>query len=341
VLDSQHFILGPEVEALEASLAALTKSHFAIGVSSGTDALLVALLALGVGPGDEVITTPFSFFATAGVISRLGARPVFVDIDRATFTMSPTGLEDAMTERTKAVLPVHLFGQTAAMEEILTITRSRGIAVVEDAAQALGASYDGSPAGSLGTLGCFSFFPTKNLGAYGDGGLVTTNDAALAERVRSLRTHGQTARYVHEAIGGNFRLDALQAAVLRAKLPFFDRWTATRRRYASLYLRELGGCTRVVLPVEAPRCLHVYHQFVLRSDDRDGLRAFLASRGIASEVYYPVPLHLQPCFRDLGAGAFPESERAAREVLALPIVPELTEAEVLRVARTVLEYLGT
>ncbi len=336
VLESQRFILGPEVEALEEEIADYCGAGHAIGVSSGTDALLVALMALDVGPGDEVVTTPFSFFATAGVVVRLGARPVFVDIDARTFNLDPAGLAAAITPRTKVIMPVHLFGQTADMDPILATAERAGVPVVEDAAQAIGADYRGRQAGTLGRLGCFSFFPTKNLGGFGDGGMVITDDAELAARVRRLRTHGFASQYDTSEVGGNFRLDALQAAVLRVKLRHLEGWHEARRRNAERYRRlfaeaglsrdaDGGGPLRP--PVEAGHGRHIYHQFVILTERRKQLRAHLANKQIGSAVYYPVPLHLQGCFADLGhaRGSFPVAEAAADRVLALPIYPELDE----------------
>jgi dTDP-4-amino-4,6-dideoxygalactose transaminase len=339
VLESQHFILGPEVEALEQEVAAYSGCRFGIGVSSGTDALLVALMAIGIGPGDEVITTPYTFFATAGSIARLGARPVFVDIDPLTYNIQPAGIAAAITDRTRAILPVHLFGQMADMNPIMAVAGRHNLYVIEDAAQAIGAEYRGRRAGSIGHLGCFSFFPSKNLGGFGDGGMVTTNDPDLAERVRLLRGHGAKPKYYHKVVGGNFRLDALQAAVLRVKLKYLDGWTAGRQRNADTYRRlfaEAAGSRQssvvschdfVGLPYDAGYGRHIYNQFVIRAPRRDALMAHLKARRIGHEIYYPVPLHLQECFADLSyrAGDFPESEQAARETLALSIYPELTE----------------
>lgn len=328
VCDSQQFILGPEVEAFEREVAQVADVTHAIAVSSGTDALLVALMALGVGPGDEVVTSAFSFFATAGSIVRLGAKPALADIDPATFTLDPASAARACTRRTKVLLPVHLFGQSADMSAMLALADEFKLKVVEDAAQALGARDHGGVVGGLGQLGCFSFFPSKNLGGFGDGGLVTTNHAVLAERVRLLRNHGQQPKYHHQLVGGNFRLDALQAAVLRVKLPHLPRWIEARRANAARY-RQLFADAKldeISLPAERAEAHHVYHQFVIRAPERDALRAHLAASGIGTEVYYPTPFHLQPCFADLGykAGDFPHAERAAAEVLALPIYPELT-----------------
>lgn len=345
VFASGRFVLGPITERFERDLAAFLGARHAIGVSSGTDALLVALMALEVGPGDEVVTSPFSFFASAGVVARLGARPVFVDIEPGTFLLDPSRLEDALTPRTRAIEPVHLYGRCADMEPILEIARRRGVSVVEDACQAIGARCGDRAAGTFGTLGAFSFYPTKNLGAAGDAGAVVTDDDRLAERVRSLRVHGATTTYVHDRVGGNFRLDAVQAAVLGARLPRLEGWNARRRAIAERYGELLGGeaaSGRVVLPASAPGRGHVFHQFVVRVADREGVRARMAERGVSTSVFYPVPLHLQECFASLGgrAGDFPEAERAAREVLALPMFPELTDAEVERVAAALSESLA-
>jgi dTDP-4-amino-4,6-dideoxygalactose transaminase len=340
VCDSQQFILGPEVEAFEQEIAEHLGAGQAIAVSSGTDALLVSMMALGIGPGDEVLTTPFSFFATAGCVSRLGAVPRFVDIDPATFNMNPDAVEAAITPQTRAVLPVHLYGQCADIGPINAAARRAGIPVIEDACQAIGARYNDRPAGSLGAVGCFSFFPTKNLGGFGDGGLVTTNDSRLAHEVRLLRNHGAEPKYLHQRIGGNFRLDAIQAAVLRVKLPHLERWTSMRRANAAGYaeLFEAAGLTsRVTLPVEADGCRHVYNQFVVRVPHRDRVRASLTRAGIGTEIYYPVPFHLQECFASLGyaSGDFPEAERAAKEVLALPVYGELTREQLSAVVSAI------
>jgi len=332
VMESQYFILGPEVEALETEVAGYSGSQFGIGVSSGTDAILLALMALEVAPGDEVITTPFTFFATAGCIHRLGAKPVFVDIEPAGFNLDPARIEAAVTRKTKAMIPVHLFGQCAEMAPILEVARQHKLAVIEDAAQAIGAEYRGRRAGSMGAVGCFSFFPSKNLGGFGDGGLVTTNDPALAERIRVLRNHGMQPKYYHKLVGGNFRLDALQAAVLRVKLRHLDGWSAARQRNAGRYramFERAGLAGKVTCPPELPERRHIYNQFSIRSSRREAIKATLAGRKVGHEVYYPVPLHLQECFAGLGyrPGSLPESERAAAEVLALPIYPELSEAQ--------------
>ena len=332
VFSSGRFVLGPANEAFEKSLAGRLGVRHVLGVASGTDALLVALMALDVGPGDEVVTSPFSFFASAGAVARLGAKPVFVDIDSATFNLDPSRLERALTPRTKAIQPVHLYGQTADMEPILEIARRRAIPVLEDACQAIGATHGGRPAGTLGTLGAFSFYPTKNLGAAGDAGAVATDDDALAALVKSLRVHGSTATYFHDRVGGNFRMDALQAAVLSVKLPRLDGWIERRRAIAKRYdalFADAARAGRLVLPVEAPGRRHVYHQYVVRVADRNALKARLAERGIGSSVFYPVPLHLQKCFGSLGyeQRSLRKTEQACREVLSLPVYPELTAAE--------------
>lgn len=329
VCDSQRFILGPEVDALERELAAYLSVPHAIAVSSGTDALLAAFMGLGLGGGDEVITTTFSFFATAGCIARLGATPVFVDIDPVTFNLDPARVRAAVTDRTRAIVPVHLYGLCADMDPILEIAHEKRIPVVEDAAQAIGATYKSRQAGTLGVLGCFSFFPSKNLGAFGEGGLITANDPGLAEEIRLLRNHGAEPKYFHKRIGGNFRLDALQAAVLRVKLPHLNRWTSMRQRNAQRYetLFKAAGLTdRVVLPTAPQDRRHIFNQYVVRVPDRDRVRRFLDDRGIGTEIYYPVPFHLQECFASLGGrrGDFPHAEAAADSVLALPVYSELT-----------------
>jgi dTDP-4-amino-4,6-dideoxygalactose transaminase len=331
VCDAQHFILGPEVAALEAEVAAYSGATHAVGLSSGTDALLVALMALDVGPGDEVVTTPYSFFATGGVIVRLGARPVFADIDEATFNLDPVAAADKITPRTKAIIPVHLFGRCADLGPFGEIGSGYGIPVIEDAAQAIGArDAEGRKAGSIGRIGCLSFFPSKNLGAFGDAGMTLTSDEDVAERMRILRVHGSKPKYHHRLVGGNFRLDALQAAILRVKLRFLDDWTAGRRNNADRYRRLFhdAGLTGIVsVPEDVPG--HIYNQFVIRVDDRDRLQSHLTQHGVSTEVYYPVPLHLQECFDSLGysKGDFPKAEAAALQSLAIPIYPELTEAQ--------------
>jgi dTDP-4-amino-4,6-dideoxygalactose transaminase len=332
VCDTQRFIGGPEVEGLERELADYLGVKQAVGLSSGTDALLAALMALGIGPGDEVITPTFSFFATAGSIARLGATPRLVDIDPRTYNIDPVSAAAAITASTRAIIPVHLYGQCADMDPILEAGRRRGIPVIEDAAQAIGATCRGRPAGSMGDMGCFSFFPTKNLGAFGDAGLLTTNDERLAHEVRLLRNHGAAPRYFHKRIGGNFRLDALQAAVLRVKLPYLEGWSARRRANADRYdrlFRESPAADRVTLPARAEECTHIFNQYVIRVPGRDAVRAALDASGIGSEIYYPVPFHLQECFAYLGhrQGDFPHAEAAAAETLAIPIYGELSEAQ--------------
>jgi dTDP-4-amino-4,6-dideoxygalactose transaminase len=342
VVDSQHFINGPEVTALEEDVAAYCKVDHCISVSSGTDALLVSLMALGIGPGDEVITTPYTFFATAGAIARVGARPVFVDIDRDTFNIRPDLLEAKVTPRTRALIPVHLFGQCADMDPILAVAKKHGLAVIEDAAQAIGAEYKGRRAGSMGTVGCFSFFPSKNLGAFGDGGAVTTRDTALAGRIRCLRGHGSNPKYYHKMIGGNFRLDTLQAAVLQIKLRHLDTWTALRQQHAVFYDKafQAAGLSELVKTPKVVQSRHIFNQYVVRLPQRDAVRDHLKQMQVGTEIYYPVPMHLQECFTYLGhkAGDFPESELAAQETLALPIYPELTPAMQQRVVDAVRSY---
>jgi dTDP-4-amino-4,6-dideoxygalactose transaminase len=345
VCDSQRFILGPEVEAFEEEVSAFCKARHAIGVSSGTDALLIALMAIGVGPGDEVVTSAFSFFATAGVIARLGARPVFVDIDNHNFNFDASRLEAKISRRCKAILPVHLFGACADMDPIMAAARDHGITVIEDAAQAIGAKDERDrSAGTVGSLGCFSFFPSKNLGAFGDAGMVIAQDPDLAEAIRVLRVHGGKPKYHHGVIGGNFRLDALQAAVLRVKLKYLAGWSAARRRNAGRYRKYFSDADlleQIGLPEDSPG--HIYHQFVIRCASRDELQNHLTKRGIGSEVYYPIPLHLQKCFADLGykEGDFPEAETAAREALALPIFPELTEAQQSYIVEEIKAFYNT
>ena len=342
VCDSQHFILGPEVKALEEAIAEFCGARFAVGMSSCTDALLAALMAIGVGSGDEVITTSYSFFSTAGVISRLGARPVFGDIDPKTFNLDSSKVPKKITPRTKAIIPVLLFGQCADMELILEAANRYSIHVIEDAAQAIGAWDDkGRKAGTIGHIGCFSFFPSKNLGAFGDGGMVVTNDEELAETLRVLRVHGGKPKYYHRIIGGNFRLDPLQAAILRVKLRYLTSWTEARCKNAMRYrllFEEMGLLKWVSLPEDVPG--HAYNQFVARFPDRDHLQAFLRERGVETEVYYPLPLHLQECFSNIGhrEGDFPYAEAAANESLALPIYPELTEGQQIYVVEKISDF---
>jgi dTDP-4-amino-4,6-dideoxygalactose transaminase len=344
VCDSQRFIMGPEIAAFEQEMAQMLGVRHAIAVSSGTDSLLLALMALDIKPGDEVVTSTYSFFATAGCVARLGAKPVLVDIDESTFNLDPEQLFAALTPRTKAILPVHLFGLSADMDPILDIAARSYVPVVEDAAQAIGASYKSRLLGGLGAAGCFSFFPSKNLGAFGDAGLLTTNDDGLARQARLLRTHGMEPRYYHHVVGANFRMDALQAAILRVKAPHLAEWTAQRRANATRYrilFRDAGLLDRVTLPSEPRDRWHIFNQFVIRTADRDGLKAHLDERGIGTEIYYPVPFHLQPCFANLGhrRGDFPRAERAAAESLALPIYGELTAAQQEAVVSAIGDYV--
>ena len=342
VCESQHFILGPEVSALEEELAQVCGARFAIGVSSGTDALLVALMALEVGPGDEVVTTPYSFFATAGVVARLGARPIFVDINPNTFNIDPTAIPAKLNARTKAIIPVHLYGQCVDLTQLLSLAQERNIPIIEDAAQAIRATdTHGNQAGTTGAMGCFSFFPSKNLGAFGDAGMVVTSDEKLADSLRSLRVHGGKPKYYHPVIGGNFRLDALQAAVLRVKLPYLEAWTAKRRENAARYRNLITRADLldwITLPQDSAG--HIYNQFNIRVPHRDQLRDFLNERGVGTEIYYPLPLHLQECFQQLNyrPGDFPHAEAAAQESLALPIYPELTEEQQRYVVGVIQEY---
>src|SRR5216684_994307 len=359
VCASQHFILGEHVRALEEEVARYCAASTGIGVSSGTDALLLALMALDIGAGDEVITSPFTFFATAGTIARTGARPVFCDIDPVTYNLSPAAVQTFIDDnctvdeglinrttggRIKALMPVHLYGQSADMDPLMAIARRHRLKVIEDAAQAIGTEYkNGVRAGTIGDVGCFSFFPSKNLGAFGDAGLCTTNDAELAETLRVLRVHGGKPKYFHALIGGNFRIDELQAAVLRVKLKYLDGWTEGRQRNAAYYDRAFSAArlgSRVITPRAAPGQRHIFNQYVIRVHERDALRKFLGEHGIGTEIYYPVPLDRQECFSYLGyaPGTFPESERAAAETVAIPIYPELTEDQLGTVVARVTEY---
>ena len=344
VCDSQRFINGPEVDGLERELAAYIGVRKVVGVSSGTDALIVALMALDIGPGDEVITSTFSFFATAGCVARVGATPRLVDIDPVTYNLDPAAVRAALSPHTKAIIPVHLYGLCADMDPILAIAKDANVAIIEDAAQAIGSTYKGSQAGSMGTVGCFSFFPSKNLGGFGDGGLVATNDERLGEEIRLLRNHGAEPKYFHKRIGGNFRLDALQAAVLRVKLPHLAAWSDARRTNAARYRRlfDASGLTdRVALPVAPADRGHIYNQFVVRVPQRDQVRARLTESGIGTEIYYPVPFHLQECFASLGhrRGDFPHAEAAADSTIALPIYPELTEEQQSAVVSAIADAL--
>ena len=345
VIRSGRYILGPEVAAFEREVADYIGAEHAVGVSSGTDALMVALMALGIGPGDEVITTTFTFFATAGCIARVGATPVFVDIRPDTFNIDVEQVAAAVTNRTRAILPVHLFGQACDMEALSGVAAKQSLPIIEDAAQAIGTKSSIGPVGSLGAYGCFSFFPSKNLGGFGDGGLVTARDAVLADKARVMRAHGSNPKYHHSVIGGNFRMDALQAALLRVKLPELEAWTAQRQENASRYdvaFSDSGLDESLLRP--PPRRIegHIYNQYVLRTSRRDGLQAHLQAERIATAIYYPVPLHRQECFAHLGyrEGSLPVSEQASREVLALPIFAGLGQARQKRVIDNVIGFLG-
>jgi len=343
VLESQHFILGTQVELFEQEAAAYVESPYAVGCASGTDALYLALCALEMGPKDEVITTPFTFVATAGSIARTGARPVFVDIDPETFNIAPDLVEAAVTEKTRAMIPVHLFGLSAALHPLSKIAGKHSLAVVEDAAQAIGATYFGQKVGSIGDFGCFSFFPSKNLGCAGDGGMVTARERSMADRLNLLRAHGTKQKYHSEIIGMNSRLDALQAAILRVKLRYLDAWTKARQEHAALYaqLFEQYGLNDIVSIPRAPSsCGHVYNQYVIRCENRDALRKYLQDNGVPTAVYYPEPLHLQPAFAYLGysKGDFPHAEKACTDTIALPIYPELPQEDQERVVRTIADF---
>jgi dTDP-4-amino-4,6-dideoxygalactose transaminase len=366
--ESQYFILGPEVEKMEKALCEYLHVKHAVGVSSGTDALLIALMTIGIKPGDQVILPAYSFFATAGVVSRLNATPVFTDIDPVTFNINTKYVERKITSKTKAIIPVHLYGQSCEMDAIMKIARKYNLKVIEDGAQAIGAQYSsGRCAGTIGDIGCYSFFPSKNLGCFGDGGLVVTNDDELAEKLFMMRIHGMKPKYYHKFIGGNFRLDAIQATVINVKLPHLDSWSAKRRENAELYSKLFIGAglseeegrlkfddnNKVLLPkavyksaVQNPQSVihnyHIYNQFIIRVQKRDELRKYLHDNEIASEIYYPVPFHLQECFADLGyaKGDFPESERAAEISLALPIFPELTDEQIRFVVDKINEFFN-
>ena len=340
VIQSGQFILGPIVEELEKKISAYCGTSYAVGVSSGTDALLISLMAAGIGEGDEVITSPFTFFATAGSIARLGARPVFVDIEKDSFNIDPNRIEQSITNKTRAIIPVHLYGQSVNMDPILALARKSNLVVIEDAAQAIGSEYQGQRAGSMGDYGCFSFFPTKNLGGFGDGGMVTMSSEDIYNQVKTLRVHGSSLKYYHEVIGGNFRIDALQAGIILAKLKYLDQWTEKRRENAKTYgrlFKERGLTDQLTIPSEVAQ-RHVYNQYVIRvQKKRNELRSFLSENNVSTEIYYPLPLHLQDCFASLGykKGAFPESEKAANETIALPIFPELTQNQISHVVNKI------
>lgn len=340
VLDSCMFIGGSAVGELEKAVAKYSDCAAAVGASSGTDALLCALMALDIGCGDEVITTPYTFFATAGCIWRTGAKPVFVDIDPETYNIDPARIEAAITPKTKAIMPVHLFGQMADMDPIMAIAKKHNLFVIEDAAQSIGSKYKGRKAGSIGTIGCFSFFPSKNLGAMGDGGMISTQDAQLAERLAIFRNHGSKPKYFHKWVGGNFRLDTMQAAVLMVKLGHLDRWSQMRRENGAKYNKALAGCKQVQTPIIRDHNTTIFNQYVIRAERRNELQAFLKEKGIGTEVYYPVSMHEQECFKSLGhkRGDFPQSEKAADQTLALPIYSELTSEQIQYVADSIKEF---
>ncbi len=340
VLDSQICIGGPKVTELEEKVAAASGCKFAVGVSSGTDAILAVLMSLDIGQGDEVITTPFTFFATAGCISRTGAKPVFVDIDPKTYNIDPALIEAAITEKTKAIIPVHLFGQMADMDAIMAIAKKHNLAVIEDSAQSITSEYKGRKAGSIGLAGCFSFFPSKNLGGIGDGGMIVTNDEKLYNRMVIMRNHGSKPKYYHSYVGGNFRLDPVQAAVLLVKLPHLDDWSKARRENAAYY-NEKFASTAVQTPYISPDCVTIYNQYCIRVPRRDELIAHLKENNIGCEIYYPVPMHLQECFSSLGykQGNFPNAEKAAKEIMAIPIYPELTTEMQDCVVDTILSFI--
>jgi dTDP-4-amino-4,6-dideoxygalactose transaminase len=340
VLDAQWVIGGPKVEELENQIAKLSECKFAVGVSSGTDAILNALMSLDIGPGDEVITTPFTFFATAGCIARTGAKPVFVDIDEKTYNIDPTLIEAAITDNTKAILPVHLYGQMADMDQIMRIAGTYGLAVIEDAAQSISSTYNKKPSGAIGTVGCFSFYPSKNLGGIGDGGMIVTNDEKLYNRMKVMRNHGQTGAYEHKYIGGNFRLDAIQAAALLVKLNHLDKWSAARRKNAAYYNKKLAD-SAITTPFISDECVSIYNQYVIRVPKRQEVFDHLRSNGIGCMVYYPLPLHMQECFAYLGykEGDFPVTEKAANEVMALPVYPEITNEMQDYVVKSILDFI--
>lgn len=342
VMSSSRFILGDNVKKLEEDVAKYSNVAYGIGCGNGSDAIHIALQAMGVGPGDEVITTPFTFFATGGAIARAGATPVYVDIDPITFNIDPDAIEAAITEKTKAIVPVHLYGQMADMEKISSIAQKHGLFIVEDAAQAIGAKHNGKSVGELGTAATYSFFPTKNLGAYGDGGMIVTDDGDIAEKCRVIRVHGSKPKYYHHILGYNSRLDELQAAVLNVKFPHLDRWSEVRREKAATYtelLQEKLG-DLVVTPVEKEGNYHVFHQYTIRVEKRDELQNFLKEHGVATMIYYPLPLHVQPVFKDLGyqEGDFPVSEKAANEALSLPMFPELKREQQEYVVAKIAEF---
>lgn len=340
VIESQAFILGPKVEKMEKELAEYIGVKYALGVSSGTDALLIALMALGIGNGDEVITTPYTFFATAGVIHRVGARAVFVDIEPDTFNIDASKIEKAITSRTRAILPVHLFGQCCDMDKIMYIAKKHNIKVIEDACQSIGAKFQDKQAGSIGDIGAFSFFPSKNLGCFGDGGLITTNDETLYNKMKSLRVHGSEKQYFHNTVGINGRLDAIQAVVISAKLPYLKNWTEGRRKNADAYDRLFSKSSKITIPARKPDRYHIYNQYVIKVEKRDELREYLTNKKIGTAIYYPLPLHLQKCFSYLGykEGDFPVAEECAKKSIALPIYAELPQKSLEYVAETIINF---
>ncbi|MHC4759016.1 MAG: DegT/DnrJ/EryC1/StrS family aminotransferase [Planctomycetota bacterium] len=341
VLESQRCIGGPKIEELEQGIAEISDCKFAVGVSSGTDAILNTLMSLEIGPGDEVITSPFTFFATVGCIVRAGAEPVFVDIDPKTYNIDPAKIESAITDKTRAIMPVHLFGQMADMNPIMEIAEKHNLAVIEDAAQSISSTYKGKKAGNIGTAGCFSFFPSKNLGAAGDGGMIVTNDEQLYEKIKMMRDHGQKPRYHHHYVGGNFRLDPIQAAVLLVKLPYLDQWSQARRDNAAYYNEKFEG-TVVQTPYIRDDCVSIYNQYCIRVPRRDELVSYLGEKKIGCAIYYPIPLHLQECFAGLAykQGDFPVAEKAAGEIMAVPVYPELTDEMKDCVVDTIMDFLS-
>jgi len=339
VLDSQRYINGPKVVELEEQIAAVSDCKYALGVSSGTDAILNCLMSLDLGPEDEVITTPFTFFATVGCICRAGAKPVFVDIDPETYNIDPALLEAAVTKNTKAIMPVHLFGQMADMDPIMEVANKYNLAVIEDAAQSITSTYKGKKSGSVGLAGCFSFYPSKNLGGIGDGGMIVTNDEEYFEKLKMMRGHGSNPKYYHKYVGGNFRLDPIQAVALSVKLPHLDAWSEQRRQNAAYYDERFKG-TVIGTPKVSPDCISIYNQYCIQVPKRDELRIHLREKGIGTEIYYPVPMHIQECFAPLGykEGDFPISEKAAKELVAIPVFPELDEEQKAYTAQTILDF---
>ncbi len=341
VLESQRCIGGPKVTELEEKIAAVSDCKFAVGASSGTDAIINSLMSLDISPGDEVITTPFTFFSTVGCVARMGAKIVFADIDPETYNIDPAGVKAAVTDKTRAIMPVHLYGQMADMDPIMAVAAEHNLAVIEDAAQSITSTYKGQKAGSIGTVGCFSFFPSKNLGGIGDGGMIVTNDEELYNRLFIMRNHGSKPKYYHRCVGGNFRLDPIQAAALLVKLPHLDDWSARRRENAAYYDKKFAG-TIVQTPYISPDCVSIYNQYVIRVPRRDEVVAHLKAKDIGCEIYYPVPMHLQDCFGYLGykEGDFPQAEKAAAEVMAIPVYPELTDQMKDCVVQETLSFLG-